>query len=595
MGEMSLALGDCVRLVLVCSSTLGCYQALGLIHQRYRSLGGFKDYISTPKPNHYQSIHTTILGPGGELVQLILRTAPMHQVAEQGIIAHWRQQEMLSHRLSRSRQSAATHASSGVAPGGSNGASPPQEPMKSGSRYCWLQSLQHISDASEVADDFIEAAQMELLPDQIFCFTPKGDIVPLPRGSTPLDFAYAIHSSIGHRCSSCRVNGRAQSIHTTLRNGDRVEIITSTAVEPTAEWASLVKSGRARAEIRRFIGAQRRHTGAANRPNGSTIEESSDAATPPKQVSPTTSRFAFRAATVAAGITAAGASDAVRLAAGEAEAAEVAAVQAAEAADRASERLSIFQQSTSAPTPSRDNEAAPGASAAVLETWSLDPSPGRLATGTYGAIPSSNVIAPPRSQDDDGSRRLRRRAVRLRVASCCGPVPGDPITGVLHPSGDLHVHRDCCRMVQGDGNQALRGGREREGVCVTVDEGSSGSRSRPTPKEHAVGSKNESSPLRGERVAVRWGDEWRRARGLRYLSRLKLKLVDNSENGPSLTAICSRTDALGASIAAYRLSRRPNGTARAAGVTLEVDGLAQLLEVMRALRTLPDVSAVERV
>eukprot|EP00967_Tisochrysis_lutea_P115233 scaffold184460_cov30-Tisochrysis_lutea.AAC.1 len=506
---------------------------------------------------------------------------------------------------------------------------------------------------------------MELLPDQIFCFTPKGDIVPLPRGSTPLDFAYAIHSSIGHRCSSCRVNGRAQvqqphsyrvrqcgwdrsgcdepvlqlqrsfargsilfrrapldhdiplahihlpslhwpylltltilcsqSIHTTLRNGDRVEIITSTAVEPTAEWASLVKSGRARAEIRRFIGAQRRHTGAANRPNGSTIEESSDAATPPKQVSPTTSRFAFRAATVAAGITAAGASDAVRLAAGEAEAAEVAAVQAAEAADRASERLSIFQQSTSAPTPSRDNEAAPGASAAVLETWSLDPSPGRLATGTYGAIPSSNVIAPPRSQDDDGSRRLRRRAVRLRVASCCGPVPGDPITGVLHPSGDLHVHRDCCRMVQGDGNQALRGGREREGVCVTVDEGSSGSRSRPTPKEHAVGSKNESSPLRGERVAVRWGDEWRRARGLRYLSRLKLKLVDNSENGPSLTAICSRTDALGASIAAYRLSRRPNGTARAAGVTLEVDGLAQLLEVMRALRTLPDVSAVERV
>ena len=170
-------------------------QALGLIHQRYRSLGGFKDYISTPKPNHYQSIHTTILGPGGELVQLILRTAPMHQVAEQGIIAHWRQQEMLSHRLSRSRQSAATHASSGVAPGGSNGASPPQEPMKSGSRYCWLQSLQHISDASEVCERMGSRPRIRV----------AGQILFLRRGPNML----ATPSGRACTCVAERANGPA--------------------------------------------------------------------------------------------------------------------------------------------------------------------------------------------------------------------------------------------------------------------------------------------------------------------------------------------------------------------------------------------------
>lgn len=133
----SLVLGDCLRLVLVCSSPLDCYTALGVLHQRYRSIGGLKDYISTPKPNHYQSLHTRVLGPGGQMVQLILRTQPMHQVAEQGIIAHWRQQAGQPHQLSGGE--------AGLRP------LPPLQPTKSGRRYSWLQSLQHIADASEVS------------------------------------------------------------------------------------------------------------------------------------------------------------------------------------------------------------------------------------------------------------------------------------------------------------------------------------------------------------------------------------------------------------------------------------------------------------
>lgn len=133
----SLALGDCLRLVLVCSSPLDCYTALGVLHQRYRSIGGLKDYISTPKPNHYQSLHTRVLGPGGQMVQLILRTQPMHQVAEQGIIAHWRQQAGQPQQLSGGE--------AGLRP------LPPLQPTKSGRRYSWLQSLQHIADASEVS------------------------------------------------------------------------------------------------------------------------------------------------------------------------------------------------------------------------------------------------------------------------------------------------------------------------------------------------------------------------------------------------------------------------------------------------------------
>ena len=139
----------------------------------------------------------------------------MHAIALRGIIAYSRQQSL--------------------------------PPSRVGESYGWLRSLHAIADASARADDFIQAAQMELLPDQVFCFTPKGDVIPLPRGSTPLDFAYAIHSALGNRCSSARVNGRLQSIHSNLRNGDRVEVETSDRARPVASWESLVVSGKARA------------------------------------------------------------------------------------------------------------------------------------------------------------------------------------------------------------------------------------------------------------------------------------------------------------------------------------------------------------
>ena len=200
------------------------------MHETWRALGNFKDYISTPKPNAYQSLHTTVLGPKAQQIDVFLRTRQMDEVAQEGVVAYWRAQE----------HSGGAQLADGEIDGR------------------WLDVLRGISSAADSADDFIEAARMELFPDQVFCFTPRGDLIQLPRGSTPLDFAYAVHTSIGTRCRYARVNGRLQSIHAELRTGDLVEIVCEPGAEPAAEWEEKVVSGKARAEIRRFHNAKRR-------------------------------------------------------------------------------------------------------------------------------------------------------------------------------------------------------------------------------------------------------------------------------------------------------------------------------------------------
>ena len=204
-----------------------CYQALGIIHNYYAGVPGrFKDYISTPKPNKYQSIHTTIIGPTRQRIELQIRTHEMHEVAELGVAAHWAYKE-------------GDHAADGA-------------------QYRWLRELLDIVEQAQRPEEFLEHTKLELFQDQVFCFTPKGDLIALPRGATPVDFAYAIHSRVGDACVGGKVNGRMVPLRTELHNGDQVEVITQKGGTPSPAWERFVASGKARSHIRRFIRIQQR-------------------------------------------------------------------------------------------------------------------------------------------------------------------------------------------------------------------------------------------------------------------------------------------------------------------------------------------------
>ncbi|HRE60918.1 MAG TPA: bifunctional (p)ppGpp synthetase/guanosine-3',5'-bis(diphosphate) 3'-pyrophosphohydrolase [Micropepsaceae bacterium] len=206
-----------------------CYQALGVLHRRWQIVPGrFKDYISIPKPNGYQSIHTTIIGPERARVEVQIRTRQMDDLAERGIAAHWAYKDKL-----------ALHGKV-------------QDP------YAWLRSIVEMIEHGDTPEDFLENTKLELFQDQVFCFTPKGEIISLPRGATPIDFAYAVHTDLGNTAVGARVNGRDVPLRTELRNGDEVEIKRSKSQTPQPVWESMVITGKARSAIRRFIRNQQR-------------------------------------------------------------------------------------------------------------------------------------------------------------------------------------------------------------------------------------------------------------------------------------------------------------------------------------------------
>ncbi len=199
-----------------------CYQTLGMIHSRYPLVPGrFKDYISTPKPNAYRSIHTTIIGPEQQRIEVQIRTKEMHEVAEYGVAAHW-------------------HYKQGTQP-------------FEGRQYRWLRELLDILEHASNPEEFLEHTKLEMFQDQVFCFTPKGAVIALPRGASPVDFAYAVHSEVGDTCVGAKVNGRMVQLRSQLQNGDQVEIITSMAQTPSPDWEQFVVSGKAKARLRRFI------------------------------------------------------------------------------------------------------------------------------------------------------------------------------------------------------------------------------------------------------------------------------------------------------------------------------------------------------
>ncbi len=220
-------LSDIIAFRVIVENTNQCYAALGVIHGRYKMVDGrFKDYISTPKPNGYRSLHTTVIGPEGRKIEIQIRDREMDEEAERGVAAHWSYKE--------------------------------GRPEVAGRRYPWVEDLLDILANAGSPEEFLEQTRLELHRDQIFCFTPKGDLVPLPRGATPVDFAYAIHTEVGDHCWAAKVDGRIVPLDTRLENGDQVEIITRADACPSPEWERFVASAKARARIRRFLRSRQR-------------------------------------------------------------------------------------------------------------------------------------------------------------------------------------------------------------------------------------------------------------------------------------------------------------------------------------------------
>jgi guanosine-3',5'-bis(diphosphate) 3'-pyrophosphohydrolase len=203
-----------------------CYLALGVLHQLYKPVPGrFKDYIAIPKANGYQSLHTTLVSPLGTAVEFQVRTEPMHAVAEKGIAAHWLYK-------ANEKGSAADAQRLGA---------------------MWLQSLLDIQDETRDAAEFLEHVKIDLFPDAVYVFTPRSKIMALPRGATPVDFAYAIHSDVGDRLVAAKVNGEPVALRTELRSGDVVEVLTSPGAHPSPSWLGMVRTGRARSKIRHYL------------------------------------------------------------------------------------------------------------------------------------------------------------------------------------------------------------------------------------------------------------------------------------------------------------------------------------------------------
>ena len=219
---------DLVGLRVIVDSVKDCYAALGTLHATWRPIPGrFKDYIAMPKFNLYQSLHTSVIGPEGKPIEVQIRTRAMHRTAEYGIAAHWKYKQAV-----RSKESEAQ----------------------------WLAQMLDMQSATKDSSEFMRNMRLDLYADEVFVFTPRGDVKALPRGSTPVDFAYAIHTEVGHRTVGARVNGRLVALEYELRNGDTVEILTSNAPDagPSRDWLEFVGSSRARSKIRQWFSRERR-------------------------------------------------------------------------------------------------------------------------------------------------------------------------------------------------------------------------------------------------------------------------------------------------------------------------------------------------
>ncbi len=217
---------DVIAFRVIVGTVAQCYESLGIVHSLWKPVPGrFKDYIAIPKPNMYQSLHTTVIGPDAERIEVQIRTQEMHQIAEEGVAAHWAYKE-----------------------GKKDGA-----PAEDAEKFGWLRQLLEWQRDLTDPTEFLETVKMDLFADEVFVFTPRGDVKNLPYGATPLDFAYAIHSEVGSHCVGAKVNGKIVPLRSKLKNGDTVEVLTSPHSHPSKDWLTFVKTSRAQARIRQFL------------------------------------------------------------------------------------------------------------------------------------------------------------------------------------------------------------------------------------------------------------------------------------------------------------------------------------------------------
>jgi guanosine-3',5'-bis(diphosphate) 3'-pyrophosphohydrolase len=354
-------LSDLFGFRVIVNSKADCYQALCLIHDAKLVIPKtFKDYISTPKENHYEALHTKVLGPHGTRVEIQIRTKHMQEVAERGVAAHWQYKQGI-----------------------------PAREMKT---YQWLQGLLEILEKTLGAEEFLEQTKLAMFEDQVFCFTPKGDMISLPMGATVLDFAYMVHSEIGNKCIGGHVNGHKVSLKAELQMGDTVEIITRKEARPLPDWEQYAVSGKAQANIRRFLRAERRaHLRSLGTP--------------------------------------------------------------------------LFEKNLDA----REKDLYARSGSRVLKYFSLQRFDDLLVQLGEGAllidelktvICDPQLITRPPIEIDPTPSSKSKEKIRLPIrgtfpdmpisyATCCQPVPGDKIAGILVKGKDLLVHRQQCDLLEG--------------------------------------------------------------------------------------------------------------------------------------------------
>jgi GTP pyrophosphokinase len=363
---------DLVGLRITVDTERDCYAALGVIHTMWSPVAGrFKDYIAMPKFNLYQSLHTTVIGPQGKAVEVQIRTSQMHRRAEYGIAAHWKYKE--------------TNAGTGT------------EDMT------WLRQLLDWQRETQDPGEFLDTLRFDLRGQEVFVFTPKGDVIALPHGATPVDFAYAVHTEVGHRCIGARVNGRLVPLESALDNGDVVEVFTSKAESagPSRDWLSFVKSPRARNKIRQWFARERREDA---------IDEGKEA------ISRAMRKAALPLQRLMGG-------NALTNIAQDLHLADVSALYAAVGEGHISAQSVVARLVQSLGGPE-------GAAEDIAETETATKAPTRSRT-----VGDPGVIV--KGEPD----------VWAKLARCCTPVPGDDIMGFVTRGRGVSVHRTDCTNV----------------------------------------------------------------------------------------------------------------------------------------------------
>ncbi|MBR0558765.1 RelA/SpoT family protein [Neokomagataea anthophila] len=379
-------LSDIMAFRIVVPTRDACYMALGAIHGAFPVIAGrFKDYISTPKANGYQSLHTgvTLRHPRNQKIEVQIRTPQMHDLAENGVASHWAYKEDAT---PSEREAAALSSAFGAHT----------------RKLRWVQDLLEILEDSQAPDEFLENTKLELYQDQVFCFTPKGQLISLPSGATPIDFAYAVHSQVGDRCVGAKVNGRLMPLRHELQNGDQVEIMTARGGTPSPSWERFVVTGKARARIRRFIAAQQRQI---NLDNGRASiakafrQEGVDGSEKVLESLLKDLRYAsVEDLSVAVGQGQIGPKDVVNAAYPE------------------------LRQTARAP------RMVPGLSPRFGQTLTSPQSGARTSQ-----VSSGNIVTGV------------GRGIAVSFAGCCRPLPGDQIVGIIAQSKGISIHRKSCR------------------------------------------------------------------------------------------------------------------------------------------------------